>query len=93
MKQKILTDKQNEILRKLGAILKEADENNIHFIYDIADNTITAYNAENVEDDLITHTMPGNEYTLIDWDASSIVDNIYLPHFHSDFDDLYLAFV
>ena len=94
MKQKVLTEKQHEILGRLETVLKEAKENKIEFVYDWGDDTLTAFNAENVESSYY-----GNEETKeckddvkIDWDSASLIENFQADCFNNNWHDYYLHF-
>ena len=93
MKQKVLTEKQKEILGRLERILEEAKENGIGLIYDTADETLTAYNAENVEDCYATYCSPwGENEKKFDWDSASIVENFYADCCNTNIEDVHVAF-
>lgn len=49
MEQLKLTQKQQEILKRLDQAVKEAIEARIGFVYDIDDMSVNAYNASNVK--------------------------------------------
>jgi hypothetical protein len=94
MKQKVLTEKQHEVLGRLEAILKEAQENNIGFVYDNADGTLTAYNEENVDYgyNAEPRTKEYEEDVKIDWDSASIIKNFNANYFNCSYDEYYLHF-
>ena len=94
MKQKVLTEKQHEILGRLEAVLKEANENKIGFVFDNADRSLTAYNSENVELAYMAEpiTKEYEEDEEIDWDSASIIENFKADDFNSEFSGYYLHF-
>ena len=92
MKQKVLTEKQHEILGRLESVLKEANENKIGFVYDCGDNSLTAYNAENVIKDYCGRYKEDVSDEKIDWDSASIIENFNADWFDNGFDDYYLHF-
>ena len=92
MKQKVLTKKQHEIIGRLEALLNEANENNIGFVFDEDDYTLTAYNAENVNIPYSGRWRDSNDDEEIDWDSASIVENFKCDSFNNQFDRYYLHF-
>lgn len=88
--QKFLTEKQHEILGRLEAVLKEANDNNIGFVFDQSDCTLSAFNAENVN--LMLCGRCGEEDDVpMDWDFASFVENFNADYFHSSYDKYYLS--
>lgn len=92
MKQKELTEKQHEILGRLEAVLKEANENNIGFVFDEDDCSLTAYNAENVNIPYSGRYCESENDEKIDWDSASILKNFKCDYLNIQFDDFYLHF-
>ena len=93
MKQKVLTEKQHEILGRLEKILEEAKENGIGLIYDTADETLTAYNAENVEECYTDYFSPWWENEeKFDWDSASIIENFHADCCNTNVDNVRVAF-
>ena len=92
MKQKVLTEKQHEVLGKLEAVLKEAKENNIGFVYDCGDNSLTAFNAENVNESYCGRNPERDSDKRIDWDSTSVIENFNADWFDNGFDNYYLNF-
>ena len=92
MKQKVLTEKQHEVLGRLEAILKEAQENHIGFVCDEGDCTLTAFNAENVDFSLCGCDCTNENEEQIDWDSASIIENFNADYFNSNYDKYYLHF-
>lgn len=91
MKQKALTEKQHEIIGRLEKLLKEADNNGIKFVYDIADLSLTAFNGENVSESYSYYGKDeGGE--LMDWDSASILEDVVIDSFNSNIEDYYLVF-
>lgn len=50
MKQLTLTKKQQNLLAQMNDMFKKAHEEDIDFIYDIDDESLTAFNSANVSD-------------------------------------------
>ena len=48
MKQKALTTEQLEVLKKLNAVLCEARNKGIEFVYDTSDGSVSAFNCSSV---------------------------------------------
>lgn len=94
MKQKLLTEKQREVLGRLEAILKEAQENNIGFIFDYADDSLTAYNKENVDFGYFGESLTKEyeEDIVIDWDSTSIIEYFKADYLDSNYNNFYLHF-
>lgn len=94
MKQKVLTEKQHEVLGRLEAVLKEVTENNIGLIYDYADDSLTAYNEENVDFGYFGESLTKEyeEDVEIDWDSASIVKNFKGNYLDSNYYKFYLHF-
>lgn len=92
MKQKVLTEKQHEVLGRLEAILKEAQENNIGFVFDEEDCSLTAFNTENVELSYCGRNSESDNDEEIDWDSSSIIENFKADYFNNGYDYFYLHF-
>lgn len=92
MKQKVLTEKQHEILGRLEAILKEAQENNIGFVFDEDDCSLTAFNVENVELSYCGRSQEDDNDEEIDWDSVSIIDNFKADYFNSGWHTYFLHF-
>lgn len=93
MKQKVLNEKQHEILKRLEKVLKEASENNISFIYDTADGTITAYNNEGVADYGAFGIQPDNgDFVAFDWESGSMIECNMIDWLNSDIEQYYLSF-
>ena len=92
MKQKVLTEKQHEVLGRLESILKEAKENKIGLVFDEDDCSLTAFNAENVELSYCHHCQEYDNDEKIDWDSASIIKNFNADNFNSGFDTYYLHF-
>ncbi len=92
MKQKELTEKQHEVLGRLEAILKEAHENHIGFVYDEDDCSLTAFNAENVELSYCGRNQESDNDEEVDWDSSSIVENFKADYFNAGYASYYLHF-
>ena len=91
MKQKVLTEKQHEIIGRIEKLLKEADENGIKFVYDIADLSLTAFNGENVSD-FYSYYGKDENGNLMDWDSASILEDVVIESFNSNVEDFYLVF-
>ena len=92
MKQKVLTEKQHEVLGRLESILKEARENNIGFVFDEDDYSLTAFNAENVNMPYSGRNAEDTGDEEIDWDSCSIIENFNADSFNNQFDRYYLNF-
>ena len=93
MEQKSLTEKQHEIIGRLEKLLKEAQENKILFVCDSADCSLSAFNGENVEDFYQYYGKPENDSEeKIDWDSTSMLENILVESFNSNIDDIVLVF-
>lgn len=92
MKQKILTEKQHEVLGRLEALLKEAKENKIGFVFDEDDYSLTAFNAENVNMPYSCRNAEDTGDEEIDWDSCSIIENFNVDSFNNQFDRYYLNF-
>ena len=92
MKQKVLTEEQHEVLGRLEAVLKEAKENHIGFVFDEDDCSLTAFNAENVNIAYCGRYRESENDERIDWDSSSIVENFNADYFNSGYDSYYLNF-
>ena len=92
MKQKVLTEKQHEVLGRLEAILKEAQENHIGFVFDEDDCSLTAFNAENVELSYCGRSQEYDNDEKIDWDSASIIENFNADYFNSGWDTYFLHF-
>ena len=92
MKQKVLTEKQHEILDRLESVLKEAIENNIGFLFDEDDCSLTAFNAENVNIPYSGRSKESDNDERIDWDSSSIIESFRADYFNNNFDNFYLHF-
>ena len=92
MKQKVLTANQHEVLGRLEAILKEAQENNIGFVFDEDDCSLSAFNAENVELSYCGRNSESDNDEKIDWDSSSIIENFNADYFNNAYDNYYLHF-
>lgn len=80
MKQKEFTRKQLEILGQLEQAFQAAFKNDIKFIYDIDDNSMSAINGENVDDLYAGRDgeLDGDE--PVNWDMAH-------PLFHSEYFD------
>lgn len=50
MKQRILTERQRNLLTQINELFKKAHEEDLGFIYDISDGSLTAFNSANVSD-------------------------------------------
>ena len=93
MKQKVLNEKQHEILGRLEKVLKEASENNISFIYDTMDCSLLAYNNENVEDyGPYGHFPKKDEAVSIDFEKCTTVKNFNCDYTDSFNEDYCLSF-
>ena len=92
MKQKVLTEKQSEIISRLEEVLKEAQENDIAFVFDEDDCTLTAYNAENVNIPYCGRYSESENDEKMNWDISHVVGNFVADYFNTGFDDFYLNF-
>ena len=92
MKQKVLTEKQHEVLGRLETILREAKENKIGFVFDEDDYSLTAFNAENVSMPYSGRNAEDIGDEQIDWDSCSIIENFYADSFNCQFDSYYLKF-
>ena len=92
MKQKNLTEHQIEVLKKLEDAFKEANENNIGFVYDENDCSLTAYNAENVIIPYCGRCKESDNDERMDWDSTHMVANFSCDYFNCGFDDYYLNF-
>lgn len=92
MKQKVLTEKQHEVLGKLEAVLKEAKENNIGFVYDCGDCSLSAFNAENIDVCFCGRYKESDNDEKVDWDSVAMIQNFKVDYFDSGFDDFYLHF-
>lgn len=92
MKQKELTEKQHEVLGRLEAILKEAQENHIGFVFDEDDCSLTAFNAENVELSYCGRSQDSDNDEEIDWDSASIIENFKADYFNCGWDTYFLHF-
>ena len=50
MKQLPLTERQQNLLAQMNDLFKKAHEEDLGFIYDISDGSLTAFNSANVSD-------------------------------------------
>ncbi|GEM_PF-6496414 len=92
MEQKFLTEKQHEIIGRLESVLKEAEENKIGFVYDCSDHSMSAFNAENVEDRYAGLTKEDESDKEMDWDMASYIENINMDYFDSGYNNCYIKF-
>ena len=92
MKQKELTEKQKEILVRLECALQDANDNNIGFLFDEDDCSLTAFNAENVNIPYSGRSKESDNDERIDWDSSSIIGSFRADYFNNNFDNFYLHF-
>lgn len=92
MKQKVLTEKQHEILGRLESILKEVNENNIGFVFDESDSSLSAFNAENVELQYCGRSQEYDNDKEMDWDSASFIENFKADYFDSGFHTYFLHF-
>ena len=92
MKQKELTEKQREIIGRLEAVLEDANNNQIGFVYDTDDCSLTAFNIENVFVGYAGRTPEIDGDERLDFDYTHPVMNFNADHFNSFFDDFYLNF-
>lgn len=92
MKQKVLTEKQKEILQRLELVINEAIENNIGFIFDDEDCSVTAYNAENITStDYVENCEDCENFAEIDWFKCHVMSS-RLDRFDSNFSKLGVVF-
>lgn len=92
MKQKELTEKQKEILERLGKVLNECVLENIGLVFDEEDCSLTAYNAENVNLDYCGRQQESENDERINWDLTEIVNCFNADYFNNGFDSYYLNF-
>ena len=92
MKQKVLTEKQHEVLGRLEAVLKEVEENKIRLVFDEDDYSLTAFNAENVNIPYSGRNADDTGDEKIDWDSCYIIKNFNADSFNNQFDSYYLNF-
>ena len=91
MKQKELTEKQKEILNRLNAVLDEAVDAQIGFVYDNDDFTLSAYNNENVIDGYAGRKPEEENDTLMNWDEVFIISKRF-DYFDNAMQSYYLHF-
>ena len=69
-KQLPLTDEQRDVLKRLEAIFKVAEERHIGFVFDYSDNSLSAYNNENIDccyNETSIHRKEDESDRLMDW--------------------------
>lgn len=92
MEQLVLTPEQHEVLGRLEAVLKEAKQQNIGFVYDLCDGSVTAYNNANSFEQYAGIHKEDDTDEKMDWDSASIIENISMDYFDSGMQDFYLKF-
>ena len=91
MKQKELTEQQMNCLNVLKEALETCKKNNIGFVYDNDDCSMSAFNAENVNDFYCGLHGEDDGDELMNWDLVEIVD-VKMDFFDSGMQNLYLNF-
>lgn len=90
MKQKPLSDKQREVLERLEAVLKEAEDADLKFVYNQNDGSVTAFNGEDVCE-CYTGRDPEDDDEEVDWDAAKFVgEHHWMDYFDSSMQYYYL---
>jgi hypothetical protein len=94
MKQKELTKKQIEVLKKLENAMLDCWYEDIYFFYDISDGSISAFNSQNVDDAYSANDFgresPSDEE--IDFDKVQVVCGTSIDWIDSGYNTLMLKF-
>jgi hypothetical protein len=90
MKQKPLNEKQREVLERLTAVLKEAEDANVKFVYDLNDGSVTAFNGEGVAE-CYAGREPEDDDEEVCWDdAEFVAEHYWMDYFDSSMQYYYL---
>lgn len=88
MKQNVLTEEQHKVLGELEKVFKKAKELNIGFVYDASDESLTAYNSENIS----LGGVGDDDSKGIDWDSCSIIENADIDWCDTNYGSFYVEF-
>lgn len=86
MKQKELTSKQKAICNRLKALMEEAEEAGIKFVFDQSDYLLSAYNGEGI-DSVESTNYPADRMQKFDW--SKTYDIAYPDYANSSDEKVY----
>lgn len=92
MRQLPLTEEQYALLGDLERLFRKCKENDISFVYDVTDGSLSAFNAANVSECYSGTEKEDDTDDKIDWDSSSIVEEASIDYFVSAYQDYYLKF-
>lgn len=94
MKQLPLTEKQQNLLAQMNDLFKKAHEEDLGFIYDISDGSLTAFNSANVPDFYAGREghKEDEDDEEIDFDSCSIIENASIDYVDYARQNYYLKF-
>jgi len=94
MKQLPLTERQQKLLEQMNDLFKKAHEEDLDFIYDISDGSLTAFNSANVPDFYAGREgcKEDEDDEEIDFDSCYFIDNAIIDYVDYARQSYYLKF-